>query len=96
MKQSLMTKPLRDVREVIREEPVMHAPILAAVAGGGLTVAEIAEKIGHPAHEVLYWVMGMRRYGHLVESKEADDDGYFRYRAVGHDEEGAALEECEY
>ncbi len=78
-----MSQLLRDVREVIREEPLMHAPILAAVADGPLTVPEIAKKIGFPANEVLYWVMGMRRYGFLMESKDADDDGYFSYAATG-------------
>ena len=77
-----MSDQLRSVREVIREEPVMHRPILEAVAGGGLTIAEIAERIGRPTHEVVYWVMGMRRYGHLVEDADADDDGYFHYSAT--------------
>ena len=70
---------LRDPREVIREEPTMHAPILAALADGPLTVPEIAGAIGRPADEVLYWVMGMRRYGKLVEQPEPSDDGYFQY-----------------
>jgi hypothetical protein len=74
-----MSAPLRDTREVIREEPLMHAPILAALAAGPLTVPEIAEAIGRPSHEVLFWVMGMRRYRILVEVPDADDDGYFRY-----------------
>jgi len=91
-----MTQTLRDPREVIREEPLMHKPILEALAHGPLTVTEIAERLGAPTNEVVYWVMGMRRYGHLVESSEADDDGYFSYRPVGQDEPGATLEECEY
>ncbi|MEZ5118129.1 MAG: hypothetical protein R2737_17865 [Candidatus Nanopelagicales bacterium] len=74
-----MSQQLRDTYEVIREEPLMHRPILAAVADGPLTIVQIAERIGHPAHETLYWVMGMRRYGWLVEGPEADDDGYFAY-----------------
>ncbi len=78
-----MTTPLRDPREVIREEPLMHAPILAALAERALTIAEIAERIGHPTHEVVYWVMGMRRYGLLGEDPEADDDGFFSYHATG-------------
>lgn len=90
-----MTQILRDPREVIREEMQMHYPILKAVAAAPLTVPEIAEAIGHPAHEVVYWVMGMRRYGWLIESSDADDDGYFSYRAVGNDA-AATLEECEY
>ena len=73
---------LRDPREVIREEPLMHRPILEALAEGPLTVPEIAAAIGQPAEEALYWVMGMRRYGTLVEEPEPTDDGYFRYAAV--------------
>jgi len=79
-----MSRPVpRNVREVIREEPLMHRPILKAVANGPLTVPEIAEKIGCPANETLYWVMGMRRYGILVESKETNDEGFYTYGAVG-------------
>lgn len=78
----MSTTPLREPREVIREEPLMHRPILAALADGPLTIPEIAGRIGHPDEEVVYWVMGMRRYGHLVEVEDADDDGYFAYRAV--------------
>ncbi len=78
----MSTTPLREPREVIREEPLMHRPILAALADGPLTIPEIAERIGHPKEETVYWVMGMRRYGHVAELEEADDDGYFPYRAV--------------
>lgn len=74
---------LRDPREVIREEPLMHAPLLAALQDGPLTVPQLAEKVGRPAHEVVYWIMGMRRYGHVVEVGDADDDGYFHYAATG-------------
>jgi hypothetical protein len=78
-----MSAALRDPREVIREETLMHAPILAALEDGPLTVPEIAEAIGRPPHEVLYWVMGMRRYRRLVELPEEDEDGYFRYAVAG-------------
>ncbi len=73
---------LREPREVIREEPLMHRPIREALAGGPLTIPQIAEAIGFPAAETVYWVMGMRRYGHLVELEDADDEGYFPYRAI--------------
>jgi hypothetical protein len=81
-----MTATLRDTREVVREEPLMHGDILAALAAGPLTIPEIAEAIGRPAHEVVIWVMGMRRYGMVVDRGEADDDGYFRYAAVAVEE----------
>jgi DNA-directed RNA polymerase specialized sigma24 family protein len=72
----------RDMREVIREEPLRRREILMAVADGPRTVPEIAAVIGCPTHEVMYWVMGMRKYGYLGESSEADDDGLFHYRAL--------------
>lgn len=78
-----MSGTLRDPREVIREEPLMHRPILEALGPDELTVPEIADRIGRPAHEVLYWVMGMRRYGQVVEVGDADDDGYYHYAAKG-------------
>jgi predicted Rossmann fold nucleotide-binding protein DprA/Smf involved in DNA uptake len=71
----------RDVREVAREEMAMHGPILDALRDEPRTIPQIAEAIGQPAHEVLIWVMGMRRYGWLREVKGSDGDGYFRYQA---------------
>jgi hypothetical protein len=78
-----MTTTNRDVREVIREEPVMRARILVALREGPLTVPEIAEAIHAPTHEVVFWVMGMRRYGWLAEIKGSDADGYFQYEPTG-------------
>lgn len=80
-----MSTKLRDPREIIREEPMMHSPILWALRAGPLTVPEIAEHIGQPSNEVLFWVMGMRRYGHVVEVSDdtsPTDEGYFRYASV--------------
>jgi predicted Rossmann fold nucleotide-binding protein DprA/Smf involved in DNA uptake len=73
----------RELREVVREEPVMRARILAALLDGPLTVPEIAAAIDAPTAEVVVWVMGMRRYGWLAEVKGATDDGYFRYESTG-------------
>jgi hypothetical protein len=75
----MSAQAIRDPREIIREEPLMHRPILQALAAGPLTVPEIADTIGRPADEVLFWVMGMRRYGKLVAEPDPTDEGYFRY-----------------
>jgi hypothetical protein len=60
----------------------MHRLILQALDTGPLTVPQIAEAIGQPSDEVLFWVMGMRRYRKVVELPEPDDDGYFQYAAM--------------
>lgn len=77
----------RDVREVIRDEHIMRRRIVEALEGGPLTIPEIAEAVGRPTHEVVYWVMGLRKYGHLAEIKEANDEGFYLYQAV--EREGA-------
>jgi hypothetical protein len=81
-----MTALNRDIREIVREEPFMRSRILEVLADGPRTVPEIAEAIGHPAHEAMFWVMGMRRYGWVREVKEAPVDGYFRYQAVAREQ----------
>lgn len=72
----------RSVREIVRDEQVMRRRILAALADGPLTVPEIAAAVERPSHEVMFWVMGLRKYGWLGEIKEATDEGYYRYQVV--------------
>jgi hypothetical protein len=74
---------MRDVREIVREEPLMRRRILLALQDGPLTVPEIASAVSAPTSETLIWVMGMRRYGWLAEVKGAADEGFFRYEPTG-------------
>lgn len=77
----------RDTREIIRDEHLMSRRVLEALESGPLTIPGIAEVLGRPTHEVMFWVMGMRKYGHVVESRETDDEGFFLYEAVKKEEE---------
>jgi hypothetical protein len=72
----------RDVREVVRDEQVMRRRILEVLADGPLTIPEIAAAVERPTHEVMFWVMGLRKYGWVGEIKEVNDDGYFPYQVV--------------
>jgi len=76
----------RDTREVIRDEHLMGRRVLEALESGPLTIPAIAQAIGRPTHEVMFWVMGMRKYGRVVESRETDDEGFFLYEAVKEEE----------
>lgn len=73
----------RDAREIIREEPLVRGRILEALAEGPLTVPEIAAAIGAPEHEVMFWVMGMRKYGRLAELPDVTGEGYYRFQPAG-------------
>jgi hypothetical protein len=77
-----MATTSRDVREIIREEQVMRARILALLSTAPHTVPEIAIAVDRPAHEVMFWVMGMRKYGQVTALPEPTDDGYYQYQAV--------------
>jgi len=77
-----MNAPTRELREIVREEPAMHARILGILDDGPRTIPEIAAALACPTDEVVFWVMGMRRYGHLREVRGATDEGYFRYEAM--------------
>jgi hypothetical protein len=77
----------RDTREVIRDEQIMRAHILRTLESGPLTIPEIAEAIGKPVREVVFWVMGMRKYGYLTEIKEANDEGFYLYQTVQRERE---------
>jgi len=77
-----VAKPMRPVREVIRDEQLMRRKVLAALQDGPLTIPQIAAAVGKPTREVTFWVMGLRKYGWIAEIKEVDDEGYFPYQAV--------------
>lgn len=77
-----MSTENRDVREIVRDELLMRASILKVLEAQPLTVPELAAAIDRPTHEVMFWMMGLRKYGQVREIKEIDDDGYFRYQAV--------------
>jgi predicted Rossmann fold nucleotide-binding protein DprA/Smf involved in DNA uptake len=77
-----MSATNRDPREIVREETLMRRRVLETLADGPRTVPEIAEALGRPTHEAMFWVMGLRRYGWIRETKDAAGDGYFRYQAV--------------
>ncbi len=73
---------MRDLREVVRDEPLMRDRLLALLADGPLTIPELATAAGLPSAEVMVWVMGMRKYGYIVEQKGTGRTWEYRYAAV--------------
>jgi predicted transcriptional regulator len=45
---------------------------------GDRTVPEIAEAIDLPAHEVLWYMAALKKYGEIAEAKK--ESGYYRYQ----------------
>lgn len=70
----------RDIGEVMSDEMVMKDKIVAQLEKSPKTIPEIAEALGYPSREVVYWVMAMWRYGTIEETGRPDDEGYYHYR----------------
>ncbi len=78
-------KKLRDLAEVLRDEMSMRDAITGVLREGPKTVPEIAEALGRPSHEVMLWVMGMRRSGLVTEMPKARADDYHKYNLPDED-----------
>ena len=63
----------------MRDEMIMQDKIKKIVESEGRTIPEIANALKSPTHEVVFWVMAMRKYGILEESSQPDDDGFYTY-----------------
>ena len=70
---------MRDIREIIRDEMVMRSKILKILKDGPKTVPEVAKALREPTEEVMFWMMGMRKYGYIEETQDITDEGFYRY-----------------
>jgi predicted transcriptional regulator len=66
-----------DLLESVRRNNAAKTAIKRALAGGPLTVPEIAAATGLPTRTVLWTVTAMRKYGAVVE--DSTDGSYVRY-----------------
>jgi predicted transcriptional regulator len=76
----------RDLAEVLRDEMYMRDKIIGLLQKGPKTIPEIATELGCPSHEVMMWVMGMRRYGIITEMPKERADDYYQYRLRSEEE----------
>jgi predicted Rossmann fold nucleotide-binding protein DprA/Smf involved in DNA uptake len=73
----------RDIRDVVRDEPLVRDRLLELLASEAMTIPELAAAAQLPGEEVMVWVMGMRKYGYVVEEKGSGRVFEYRYRRVG-------------
>ena len=67
----------KEVTEAHKQRQDAGRKIVRALRDGPRTVPELADATGLPAHQVLWHIMGMRKYGKVLEGEE--QDGYFQY-----------------
>jgi predicted transcriptional regulator len=67
-------------KENLKEFNGIKKRMLDALAEGDLSVAQMSEKLEMPAHEVVYYLMSLVKYG-LVKTGDIDDmDEYYTYK----------------
>jgi hypothetical protein len=60
----------------------LQGRIADILKAGPKTITEIAEALNYPSHEVMRWVMSMRRYGKIAELPKSRADDYYQYKLV--------------
>ncbi len=80
-------KYLREKREVpqsvkdnLKAFTKIKKTILSALKEEEMTIPQLAEKLNIPAHEVMYYLMSLLKYGKVVTGAIDDDDEYFYYK----------------
>jgi len=66
-----------ELRERSRLQVRVLKQICEALEDGPRTIPDIADATGLPSHEVLWYVMGMKKYGRIAEGDERDE--YYEY-----------------
>jgi len=72
--------PRPELRERVKELKRIDTAILAALQEEAKTVPQLAEEIRLSTDVTLWHVMGLRKYGQVVEAEQ--DGDYFKYRLV--------------
>ena len=67
----------RELVEANRRRKAVRERIIGALGSGPKTVPELAHDTGIPGDIVFWHVMGMKKYGLVVEGEERD--GYYEY-----------------
>jgi Fic family protein len=70
---------VKRAQEMLKNQQAVRKLIQGALHDGPLSVPQIAARTGMPAHEILWQIASMKKYG-LLEEAGADDSGeYFLY-----------------
>lgn len=70
MLKALRTKhavTVKRTQALIREQKQMQQAVSQVICDAPKTVPEIAAEIGKPAHDVLWFVMALKKYGIVIE-----------------------------
>jgi predicted ArsR family transcriptional regulator len=65
---------------LLKEQQAVRRSLQRALQAGPQTVPQLAEATGLPAHQVLWHVTALKKYGQVEEVGMDEDETYFLYR----------------
>jgi predicted transcriptional regulator len=68
------------VKEQLRQFTRIKKSLLDALREDELTIAQLADKLSMPRHEVVYYLMSMIKYGYIMQGEIDDMDEYYTYK----------------
>jgi predicted transcriptional regulator len=79
-----MRKEHRDAvqkaQELLKAQQSARKALERALTGGPHSVPQLAQAVDMPAHEVLWHVAGMKKYGIVAEAGTDESGDYYLYR----------------
>jgi predicted transcriptional regulator len=79
-----MRKEHRDAvqkaQELLKAQQSARKALERALTGGPHSVPQLAQAVNMPAHEVLWHVAGMKKYGIVAEAGTDESGDYYLYR----------------
>ncbi len=67
----------KELAALRREQSKIRKKLTQSLKEGPKTVPELAKAIDIPSHETFWYLMGLKKYGQVVEKEERD--GYYEY-----------------
>ncbi len=67
----------KELIELNRKQTKIRKKLLDSLKEGPKTIPEVSSATGIPTHETLWYMVGLKKYGQIIEGNE--QDGYYEY-----------------
>ena len=71
---------VQKAQELLKAQQTSRKTLERALTGGPHSVPQLAQASGLPAHEILWHVAAMKKYGIVVEAGTDESGDYYLYR----------------
>ena len=74
------SEQVKVAQTILKEQQTVRKRILQAMRGEPKSIPQLAEATEIPAHDVLWYVASMKKYGVIVETGMDEDYEYYLYQ----------------